>query len=125
MARVRTIERKQARVIVDLALEAARKILKSEGLTVDQVGGASYDEATVTFKIRATVTSRATSINKGSASMLGFSKDIIGESFIIKRTRHTIVGINLNRPKYPISTETQNGARYKFPADRVKRLLSL
>ena len=125
MARVRTIERKQARVIVDLALEAVRKILKKDGLTVEQAGGASYDEATVTFKIRATVTSRTTSINKGSASMLGFSKDIIGESFTIKRTRHTIVGINLNRPKYPISTETQNGARYKFPAERVKRLLSL
>ena len=40
MARVKMIERKQARVIVDLALEAARKVLKSEGLTVEQVGGA-------------------------------------------------------------------------------------
>lgn len=125
MARVKMIERKQARVIVDLALEAARKILKKEGLTVEQASAASYDDATVTFKIRVTVASRVTSINKGSASMLGFSKDIIGESFIIKRTRHTIVGINLNRPKFPISTETQNGARYKFPAERVKRLLSL
>ena len=125
MARVKMIERKQVRVIVDLALEAARKVLKREGLTVEQVGGASYDDSMVTFKIRATVTAKQSGIRMTESQMLGFDKNIVGMSFSIRRTTHTIVGINLNRPKFPISTETQNGARYKFPAERVKRLLSI
>ena len=57
--------------------------------------------------------------------MLGFDTNFVGMPLSIRRTTHTIVGINLKRPKYPISTETQNGARYKFPAERVKRLLSI
>ena len=125
MARVKMIERKQVRVIVDLALEAARKVLKREGLTVEQVGGASYDDSMVTFKIRATVTAKQDGIRVTESAMLGFSENIVGKTFQIRRTLHTISGINLNRPKFPISTVTQNGARYKFPAERVKRLLSI
>lgn len=121
----KTIERRQARVIIDLALDAARKVLKREGLTVEQAGAATYDGSQVTFKIKAILISQTKRLNGDASFSLGFLKDIIGESFTIRRTTHTIVGINLNRPKFPISTETQNGARYKFPAERVKRLLGL
>ncbi|KKM16230.1 hypothetical protein LCGC14_1687920 [marine sediment metagenome] len=117
------IERRQAKVIVDLALEAARKVLKSEGLTVEQAGAASYDDSQVTFKIKAVLKNRAKALNSTASQMVGFSKDVIGESFTIKQTTHTIVAITPSRPKYPVTTETQRGARYKFPVSRVKMLL--
>jgi hypothetical protein len=119
------IERRQAMVIIDLALEAARKVLKKEGLTVEQAGAASYDDSQVTFKIKAVLTSQSKRLAATASTMVGFSKDVIGESFTIKRTTHTIVAITPTRPKYPVTTETQNGARYKFPVSRVKLLLGL
>lgn len=119
------IERRQAKVIIDLALEAARKVLKKEGLVVEQAGSASYDETQVTFKIKAVLTSQTKRLAETASAMVGLSRDIIGESFTIKRTRHTVMAITPSRPKYPITTETQNGARYKFSVSRVKMLLGM
>ena len=100
-------------------------MLTKEGLTVEQVGGGRFDESQVTFKIKATVSAGIAGVRLSESQQLGFAKNIIGKSFKIRRTTHTITGINMNRWKFPISTETQNGAKYKFPVARVKLLLGV
>lgn len=121
----KTIQRKQAKVIMEIALKAAQKALKVEGLTVERVGGGSFDSTSLTFKIKVQVKGAEKKNGLMDSQMLGFSKNIIGESWSRKRTTFTITAINMRRPKYPISTTTQNGARYKHTVAQVKLMLDL
>lgn len=121
----KTIQRKQAKVIMEIALKAAQKALKDEGLTVERVGGGSFDSTSLTFKIKVAVEGANKKNGLNDSTLLGFSKNIIGESWTVKRSTFTITAINLRRPKYPISSTTQNGTRYKHSVSQIKRALGI
>lgn len=123
--KTKTIQRKQARVIADLAIEAIKEALKGDGLDAKISGGIRYGAGSVTFKVEAFLPDRMATRMTDDAMVLGFSDDIIGKTFKIRNTVHTITEIKLSRWKYPISTKTQRGARYKFPAKRVANLLGV
>lgn len=121
--KTRVIARKQAKVIMELAVKAAQDALKDEGLTVERVGGGSFDSTSLTFKLKVAVEGASMKTGLNDSTMLGFTKNIIGESFKQRRTTFIITAINLRRPKYPISSTTQNGARYKHTVAQVKEML--
>ncbi len=121
----KTIGREQARVIVEMARDAARKVLEKEGLTVSTVGGSRFDATQVTFKLQAMVADTVEDNHDRDCGLLGLGENIVGKTFKIRRTVHTVTGISLRRPKYPISTTTQNGARYKFTVEQVAMYLGV
>jgi hypothetical protein len=119
------IGRPQARAIADLIEKAANEALKSEGLTVTIKGGIRFSAGEVTVKLEASLPEIKSDTNEQECRLLGFSENIVGKKFLVRTTWHTITEINLNRRKYPISTETQRGGRYKWPVDVVRRNLQL
>lgn len=121
----KTIQRKQAKAIMVIAIKAAQKALKAEGVTVERVGGGSFDSTSVTFKIKVAVEGASMKTGLNDSQLLGFSKNLIGESWTVKRSTFTITAINLRRPKYPISSTTQTGARYKHSVEQIKRALGI
>ncbi len=121
----KTIERKQAKVIVNLALAAVQKALEDEGLEVEIAGSTTFSPAECTFKFKATLPDRAEDMNQIRCEQLGLPRNIVGESFVQKRSTFTITGIALNRPKYPISCTNQNGRQFKFPVNMVRDLLGM
>lgn len=117
----KVIRREQA--IMEIAVKAVQKALAPEGLTVEHGGDGSWDPTSLTFKLKIVVEGASMKTGLNDSTMLGFSKNIIGESFKQRRTTYTITAINLRRPKYPISTISQYGARYKHKVSQVKLLL--
>ena len=43
------------------------------------------------------------------------------KKFMLRNSQFTIVGYKPSRWKFPVSAQTQNGARYKFTIEQVKR----
>jgi uncharacterized Zn finger protein len=123
--KTKVIQRKQAKVIMEIAVKAVKDALKAEGLDVERVGGGSFDSTSLTFKIKVAVEGASMKTGLRDSQMLGFSKNVIGESWKVKRSTFTITAINLRRPKYPISSTTQNGTRYKHSVAQVKQMLGL
>lgn len=121
----KVIQRKQAKVIMEIAVKAVKDALKAEGLDVERIGGGSFDRTSLTFKLKVAVEGANKKNGLNDSTMLGFSKNIIGESWTVRRSTFTITSINLRRPKYPISTTTQTGARYKHSVEQIKRALGI
>ncbi|MXX99198.1 MAG: hypothetical protein F4Y67_00005 [Chloroflexi bacterium] len=58
------------------------------------------------------------------APQFGLEPSDYGRTFSREGERYRIVGINPNRPKYPVSAErVADGRGYKFPAENVARYL--
>ncbi len=121
----KVIQRKQAKVIMEIAVKAVKNALKAEGLDVERVGGGSFDSTSLTFKLKVAVEGANMKNGLNDSTLLGFSKNIIGESWTVKRSTFTITSINLRRPKYPISSTTQNGTRYKHTVQQVRMMLGI
>lgn len=122
-AKIKSIGRQQATVIRELVEKAAADALKSSGLEVKVDGTVRFDSATCTIKIQAFLPEEKAAMSEGDSQLIGFSKNIVGEPFRHNRTIHTITEINLNRPKFPISSVNARGTRYKWAARNVASML--
>ena len=122
-AKIKTIGRPQAKVIREIVEKAAADALKSSGLEVKIDGTVRYDSATCTVKVQAFLPEQMTARGEGDSQLLGFSDNIIGETFDSRGTTFTIKEIHLRKPKYPIIAVNDRGTRYKFPAEQVARTL--
>lgn len=122
-AKMKRIGRMQAKVIRELVEKAAADALRSSGLEVEIDGTVKFDEATCTVKVKAFLADERDSVNEDDSKLLGFDRNIVGESFLSRTTVFTITGINMNRPKYPISASNARGTAYKFKVEQVARTM--
>jgi hypothetical protein len=122
MPKLTQMDRAAARMVGDKAEEALRKALKPFGLEVTR-GNSRFGEGSVTMKFEAALPKVKAATKKQDSTILGFSKNIVGEQFLSRGTVFTVRDIHLRKPKYPIIAENARGTRYKFPADQVARNL--
>ncbi len=114
------IDRATVRRLTDEAEKALEAVAEKYGMTLKRGNGRfSPDRLTVKFDFAVATESGAPADFARKAAMLGLPEDCYGAAFTSGRTTYTVTGINLRRPKYPISGEGPKGGRYKFTADSV------
>lgn len=95
------------------------------GLTI-HAGNASYNDTSVTFKVECVLAGidRNKEEFEKHCAILDLPKDAYGKTFEYNRQQWRLVGLKLNRPKYPILAEkvSRPGAKYKLPERAVESL---
>ena len=111
---------KEVRKQIDVELAALGERL---GLTF-HAGNASYTGNKITYKLEALIEGFDPDKAEFEASCWAFElkPSDWGRLFISGGRSFKLVGIKLNRPKYPIIGEDTNGKRYKFRDDVVAQL---
>jgi len=112
---------------VDQALEALGKELGVEF----NLGNASFDDKTATFKLNIAVIGEDGEVVdveaetfKQRATLYGLSPDDLGKTFNTNNGTFKITGLKPSRRKYPISADrVDDGKGFKFTAENVKRCL--
>jgi hypothetical protein len=96
------------------------------GLAIDKKRG-TYDRERFTYKVEmiAAGADPGRSEFERYAVLLGVKPEDYGREFTSNGERYRLIGLNLNRPKFPFSAERLGGrgGKYKFPRDAVKRAL--
>jgi hypothetical protein len=96
------------------------------GVTI-QLGNISYQENKFNGKIEVVNKGATTTIAREeferSAVYLGLKKSDFGKTFMSNGVLFKISGIKTRNRKYPILADNPQGDTYKFPIDKVKRLL--
>lgn len=106
----------------DITAELA-KVAAKYGLQSIELGSVTFEAVSFRAQIVANVdpasSPEAQSKNKSYSEMLGYGDNIVGLKFTNAGKEFEIVGINLSRPKYPISAKsTADGKLVKFAAIR-------
>lgn len=99
--------------------------LKSRGIIIRRCGGDYYDTL---FKVRlemiACPTGNMADVEKREwemrAPLLGFEGKDFGREFTYRGRTYTIAGIRLQRKKYPILAQSENGKTRLFTPEAVK-----
>lgn len=102
------------------------KIAAKFGLQSIKLGNVSYDavsfRAQIVAKVDPAISPEAQLKNKSFSETLGYSDNIVGLKFNHLGKEFEILGIDLNRPKFPISAKnTTDGKLVKFSAIRPLR----
>ena len=126
------MDRGKARFIGEKVMAKLKEIEDELGVTFSR-GSGSYDSATYSMKVTATVDNVDGSTRtpemmdfERHASMYGLEAENLGATFTQGGTEYEIVGMKPRSSKYPILAKSfTNGKTYKFPADTVKRLLTV
>ena len=121
MSKIDRIDRSACRVITDKA-EAALKVLADElGMTLSrETSRYGTDTVTVKMTFKVVGSNGVSKVDTSAATALGLPSDVIGRRFVAGRTTYTVTGINLRRPKYPVSGTGPKGGRYKFTTAQVQ-----
>jgi hypothetical protein len=96
------------------------------GLNVSR-GRSTYDRERFTLKME--ITAAGADVAKTEferyAQLLGVKPEDYGREFTSNGERYRLIGLNLNRPKFPFSAEriSGRGGKYKFPEPVIKRAL--
>ena len=116
------MDRATAKMVGDKAEAALAKALKPFGLEVTR-GNSRFGDGSVSMKFEAALPKARAASKKQDSTILGFSKNILGEQFMNRGTVFTVADIHLRKPKYPIIGVNARGTRYKFGAAQVARNL--
>ena len=107
-------------------IDAALKQVMAKHNIDMSIANISFNAATFTTKLTARVknTQVANQANSFSLRRLGLPENAIGRTIIYKGTGYEIVGINMKKRKYPITTKNvATGGNMNFTAASVAMLL--
>ncbi len=117
----------EAEMIAACAQIARRHGLAAESLGVDSVDlrlGFAFGVRVSIPRADGSVVDPDRMMFEALADMFGLAPEDYGREFTTGRERFRLVGLDPNRPKYPISAaRIPDGRRFKFPAENVALLL--
>lgn len=127
MLKLSKIDRAALRVLSTAALPALREALAPFGLTVEP-GRSQYSNG-ATGKLQFDLTVEGVDTARENfercAQWFELKPEDYGRAFLCNGTAYTISGIDMGRPKFPISGKrASDGKGFKFPADVVCRGLA-
>jgi|APSaa5957512622_1039677.scaffolds.fasta_scaffold01315_12 hypothetical protein len=115
------IDRPTCKTISDKAEQALKVLADELGMTLTREAGRfSADSLTVKMTFKVVGSNGVSKVDTSAATALGLPSDVIGRRFVAGRTTYTVTGINLRRPKYPVSGTGPKGGRYKFTTAQVQ-----
>ena len=99
-------------------------------VSIKIVGNTTYDYCSFRMRIEGVKTDENGVSEKDKLDfkrccrIVGLNPEDFGREFVCSGTRYKVVGVKLNRPKYPISVErVKDGKCFKFGDALVKSLL--
>lgn len=105
--------------------DAVQEIAKKYNINMKSAGG-SFSGIDCTLKLKLRIMGEvAEKKYANDAKLLGLPADIIGKTFNLRASTYTIKRVDLNKIKYPVIAENQNGKSFKFGVEDIKQLMNL
>lgn len=99
------------------------KLCEKYGITAN-LGSGKYTQTECTFPLKLKADGAATTDFENYSTLFGLQPTDLGKVIVVGGYAYTITGINPNAPKYPVNGTRQDGKKFKFSADTVKRALA-
>ena len=118
--KIETIDRATCRILGEAVDEALRPVAEKFGLAFRRESGRFTDAS---FTVKGTFSVRGEGgVPKDAArhaGLLGLPEDCVGKQFMANGSIYTVEGVNIRRPKFPVSGRGIQGGRYKFTVAQV------
>tara|TARA_R110000772_G_scaffold81439_2_gene173238 strand:- start:26201 stop:26560 length:360 start_codon:yes stop_codon:yes gene_type:complete len=104
--------------------KAIKKIEREEKVTI-KLGHSKYGRCGTFYNVPMTITqtSAKRSNDVTNSKSLGFTKNVMGKSFLFRGENFKISDLKMRSPKFPVIGKNEKGVEYKFTVDLVKKSL--
>jgi uncharacterized Zn finger protein len=119
------IDRARVRSIQAKIQKALKEIEAEENVTIS-LGGASFNSAYYTTKLKVSTNVKndvVKGVYESVCRRIGFTQDIVGMSFDQGGITFEVTEIKTRNRKYPVIAKNKAGKSYKFTVEVVKRLM--
>jgi hypothetical protein len=119
-------EKASLKSIQNECVAALSAVMAKHGITVKPAGG-KFDDARFTAKFDLLIESAAADDSKkkwdDACVFYDLKPSDFGTTFTIGGTTYRLTGINMGRPKFPISAVDMSGRGFKFPKAAILKAL--
>lgn len=111
---------------------ALKPVKQKYGLTTLELQNITFNESSFTARLAAALPAHSKQQKKYNAELVkqfakhnGLPQDMLNRTFISNGKPHTITGIEIRNPKFPIITKcSDDGKSYKFTVQMIKEILA-